>query len=64
MKLIKSIKGSSEPMNFYSRDYIDVDYFNNNIIVVEVKNYRCIHQNCHIDIYDDRVTERYRGFNP
>lgn len=60
MKLIKTIKGSKVPMNFYSKDYIDVDYFNNNIILVEIVNYRCIHQNCHIDVYDDRVTERYR----
>ena len=60
MKLIKSIKGSKEPMNFFSRDYIDVDYFSNHIILVEIVNYRCIHQNCHIDVYDDRVTENYR----
>lgn len=60
MKLIKSIKGSTEPMNFNSRDYFDVDYFNNDLILVEIVNYRCIHQNCHIDVYDDRVTERYR----
>ena len=60
MKLIKSIKGSKVPMNFWSRDYIDIDYFSNDIILVEIINYRCIHQNCHINIYDDRVTENYR----
>lgn len=60
MKLIKSIKGSSEPMNFNSRDYLDVDYFNNDLILVEIVNYRCINNNCHIDIFDDRVTENYR----
>ena len=60
MKLIKSIKGSKVPMNFWSRDYIDIDYFNNNIILVEIMNYRCIHQNCHINVYDDRIAENYR----
>ena len=60
MKLIKKIKGSTEPMNFNSKDYFNVDYFNNDIILVEIVNYRCIHQNCHINIYDDRITENYR----
>lgn len=60
MKLIKSIKGSTKPMNFWSRDYIDIDYFSNDIILVEIVNYRCIHQNCHIDVYNNRVTENYR----
>ena len=60
MKLIKSIKGSTEPMNFNSRDYFDVDYFSNDIILVKIINYRAINQNCHINIYDSRVTENYR----
>ena len=60
MKLIKSIKGTEVPMNFNSKDYIDVDYFNNNIILVEIVNYRCINQICHINFYDDRITENYR----
>lgn len=60
MELIKSIKGSTEPMNFWSRDYIDIDYFSNDIILVEIVNYRAIINNCHIDVYDNRVTENYR----
>lgn len=60
MELIKTIEGSKKPMNFFSTDFLNVDYFSNDIILVEIVNYRCIHQNCHIDVYDDRVTERYR----
>lgn len=60
MELIKTIEGSTEPMNFNSRDYLDVDYFSNDIILVEIINYRAINQNCHINIYDDRINGNYR----
>lgn len=60
MELIKTIEGSKKPMNFISKDFLNVDYFNNDIILVEIINYRTINNNCHIDIFDDRITENYR----
>lgn len=60
MKLIKSIKGSTEPMNFSSKDYFNPDYFSNDIILVEIINYHAINQICHINVYDDQITENYR----
>lgn len=60
MELIKTIEGSKKPMNFVSTDFLNVDYFSFDIILVEIINYRCLNQNCHIDIYDDRITKNYR----